>query len=180
VTSDQNTASTLTSPSGTGTYSIGTNGRVMLATTTSSGFQNSTTTSQPVFYLVTMNQAFIIGTDTAVSFGFMAPQSGSPYLATSLSGTYAGGSLAPVDPGVSNVVSIAVAGLNTLTITQDVSNTNGLNSSQATGTTALTDAATGRFTATLGTTSEILYLVSPTQYFALSTDATARVDSFGQ
>jgi hypothetical protein len=180
VTSDQNTASTLTSPSGTGTYSIGTNGRVMLATTTSSGFQNSTTTSQPVLYLVTTNQAFIIGTDTAVSFGFMTPQFGSPFTTASLSGTYAGGSLAPVDPDVSNAVTVAVAGLNTLTITQDVSNANGLSLNQATGATALTNATTGRFTATLGSTSEILYMVSPTQYFALSTDATARVDSFGQ
>jgi hypothetical protein len=180
VTSDQNTASTLTSPSGTGTYSIGSNGRVMLATTTSSGFQNSTTTSQPVLYLVTTNQAFIIGTDTAVSFGFMTPQFGSPFTTASLSGTYAGGSLAPVDPDVSNAVTVAVAGLNTLTITQDVSNANGLSLNQATGATALTNATTGRFTATLGSTSEILYMVSPTQYFALSTDATARVDSFGQ
>lgn len=174
LTSDQNTASTLTSPSGTGTYSIGSNGRVTFPT--GSGFQNSL----PVLYLVTTNTAFIIGTDSAVSFGFMTPQSGSPFMSTSLSGTYAGGSLAPVDPSVSNVVSIAVAGLNTLTVTQDVSNANGLNLNQATGTTAMTNAATGRFTATLGTTSEILYLVSPSQYFALATDATARLDSFGQ
>ena len=176
LTSDQNTGGTLTSPSGTGTYSVGTNGRVTFPT--GSGFQNSL----PVLYLVTTNTAFIIGTDSAVSFGFMTPQSGSPFMSTSLSGTYAGGSLAPVEANISNAVSIAVAGLNTLTVTQDVSNATGLSQNQATGSTALTNAATGRFTATLGSTTEILYMVSPSQYFALggATDPTARVDAFQQ
>jgi hypothetical protein len=130
--------------------------------------------------MVQPNEAFIIGTDTAVSFGFMAPQSGLPFLATSLSGTYSGGSLAPVDTGVSNVVSIAVAGSSNLAVTQDVSSNTGLSQVEAVGTTSLTDAGTGRFSATLGNTSEILYLVSTEQYFALSTDATARVDIFGR
>jgi hypothetical protein len=129
---------------------------------------------------VSNNQAFIIGTDPAVSFGFMTAQSGSPFIPTSLSGTYAGGSLAPVDSSVNNVVSIAVAGSSNLTVTQDVSNNTGLSQVQAAGTTSLTDASTGRFTAALGNTSEILYLVSTGQYFALSTDNTARVDIFGQ
>jgi hypothetical protein len=173
LTSDQNSGGTLTSPAGSGTYSVATNGRVTL---TGSGFQNSL----PVLYLVQPNQAFIIGTDAAVSFGFMAQQSGLPFLPTSLSGTYSGGSLAPVDTSVSNVVSIAVAGSSNLAVTQDVSNNTGLSQVQAAGTTSLTDASTGRFSATLGNTSEILYLVSTGQYFTLSTDNTARVDIFGQ
>jgi hypothetical protein len=186
LTSDQNSGGTLTSPcSGTptqcgpGSYSVASNGRVTLA---DSGFQNSQTPQnlQPVLYLVTNNQAFIIGTDPAVSFGFMTPQSGSPF---SLSGTYAGGSLAPVDPGVSNVVSIAVAGSGALTVTQNVSNAGGLSHGQAVGTTTLTDASTGRFVATLGSATEILYLVSTGQYFALSAvpnDPDVRVEIFGQ
>ena len=85
LTSDQNTGGTLTSPcSGTltqcapGTDTVATNGRVTL---TDSGFQNSSPpqTLQPVLYLVSNNQAFIIGTDPAVSFGFMTPQSGTVY-----------------------------------------------------------------------------------------------------
>ena len=80
LTSDQNTGGILTSPcSGTltqctpGTDTVATNGRVTL---TDSGFQNSSPpqTLQPVLYLVSNNQAFIIGTDPAVSFGFMTPQ----------------------------------------------------------------------------------------------------------
>jgi hypothetical protein len=186
LTSDENNGGALTSPcSGTltqcapGTDTVATNGRVTL---TDSGFQNSSPpqTLQPVLYLVSNNQAFIIGTDPAVSFGFMTAQSGSPFIPTSLSGTYAGGSLAPVDSSVNNVVSIAVAGSSNLTVTQDVSNNTGLSQVQAAGTTSLTDASTGRFTAALGNTSEILYLVSTGQYFALSTDNTARVDIFGQ
>jgi hypothetical protein len=186
LTSDQNLGGTPTSPcSGTptqcgpGSYSVASNGRVTLA---DSGFQNSQTAQnlQPVLYMVSNNQAFIIGTDPAVSFGFMTPQSGSPFIPTSLSGTYAGGSLAPVDSSVSNVVSIAVAGSSNLAVTQDESSNTGLSQVQAAGTTSLTDASTGRFTAALANTSAILYLVSTGQYFALSSDNTARVDIFGQ
>jgi hypothetical protein len=188
LTSDQNTGGTLTSPcSGTGTQcapgtdTVAPSGRVTL---TDSGFQNSKppNISQPVLYLVTSNQAFIIGTDTAVSFGFMTPQSG-PFSAASLSGTYAGGSLAPVDPSVSNVVSIAIAGSNTLNVTADVSNANGLSQGQIVGTTTVPDTH-GRVVVTENGNTEagILYLISPSQYFSLvgSGDATARVDMFAQ
>jgi hypothetical protein len=154
-------------------------------TLTDSGFQNSQTPQnlQPVLYLVSNNQAFIIGTDPAVSFGFMTPQSGSPFSSTALLGTYAGGSLPPVEPSISNVVSIAVAGANNITVTQDVSNASGLSQSQAAGATSLSNAATGRFVATLGSTPEILYLVSTGQYFALTAaanDPDVRVDIFGR
>jgi hypothetical protein len=187
LTSDQNSGGTLTTLQGTGTYTVDTTSGRVAFTPGGSGFQNSL----PVLYLITTNQAFILGTDSAVSFGFMAAQSGVPFTSASLSGTYSGGSLAPVDSSVSNVVSIAVAGSGTLTVTQDVSNANGLShQSQVAGTTSLTDAATGRFAATLGGTPEILYMVSPSpvppaqgppsQFFQLSTDASARVDIFGQ
>ena len=183
LTSDQNTAGVLTSPcSGTqncspGTYSVASNGRVTL---TDSGFQNSSPTSQPVLYMVSDNQAFILGTDSAVTFGFMTPQSGLPFSDASLSGTYAGGSLAPVDSGVSNVVSVAVAGSNNLTVTADISNANGLSQNQATDGIASV-AANGRVVVTEnGSTTDILYLASPAQYFALSTDTTARLDLFKQ
>jgi len=129
--------------------------------------------------MVNPNQAFIIGTDSAVSFGFMTPQSG-PF---SLSGTYAGGSLAPVDPAVSNVVSIAIAGPSNLTVTSYVSNENGLSQNQASEGITSADAH-GRVVVTEnGNTTEILYLISPTQFFALSalsTDPSARMDIFEQ
>ncbi len=171
LTSDENVGGALSQPTGSGTYSI-TNGRVVL---TGSGFQNSL----PVLYMVDNDEAFIIGTDSAVSFGFMTPQPGP----LSLSGTYAGGSLAPVDPAVSNVVSVAIAGSNTLNLTEDVSNNNGLSQNQASDGTTAPDSH-GRVLVTLsGNNVDILYLVSPTEFFELSadpTDTTARVDIFQQ
>lgn len=179
LTSDQNLDGALTQPSGSGTYTI-TNGRVAVTPGSSgSGFQNTTpTSSQPVLYMVSDNQAFIIGTDSAVSFGFMTPQS-----AFSLSGTYAGGSLAPADPAVSNVVSIAIAGSNNLNVAADVSNANGLSQIQDSEETTPPD-ANGRVLVTLnGNNTDILYLVSPEEFFQLSavpSDPDVRVDIFQQ
>ena len=174
LTSDQNSGGTLTSPTGSGSYTVdSTTGRVAL---TGSGFQNS----QPVLYLVSPDEAFIIGTDTSVSFGFMtAQQSGF-----ALSGTYAGGSLPPVDPVVSNVVSVAIAAPNTLDLTQDISSNNGLSVNQASEVTAASVGNPSRIVVTeTGNTTEILYLVSSSESFALdaaSGDTTARVDIFQQ
>jgi hypothetical protein len=162
-------------------------------TLTDSGFQNSSPpqTLQPVLYLVSNNQAFIIGTDPAVSFGFMTPQTipQSGFSSSSLSGTYAGGSLAPVDPVVSNVVSIAIAVPGSVTVTADVSNESGLSQIQAASASQV--GANGRVQLTLNNNvSAILYMVSPpptpptqgppSQFFQLSADQTARVDIFQQ
>jgi hypothetical protein len=179
LTSDQIAGGTLTSLAGSGGYTI-TNGRVLVSPGTSgSGFQNTTPTSpQPVFYMVNANEAFIIGTDSAVSFGFMTAQS----VPSPLSGTYAGGSLAPADPAVSNVVSIAIAGSNNLNVTADVSSKNGLSQNQVSESTTPPDSH-GRVEVTQSGNPnpvEILYLVSGAQFFSLTTDATARVDIFQQ
>ena len=186
LTSDQNSGGTVTQPSGSGTYNVATNGRVSVTpnASTGSGFQNTTPTSpQPVFYMVTDNEAFIVGTDSAVSFGLMTVQSGLPFTAASLSGTYAGGSLAPVDPSVSNVISIAVAGSGKLNVSADASGPNGLSEiPQTSATTAV--AANGRVVVQVNqSTVEILYMVSPQEFFALDAatgDTTARVDIFQQ
>jgi hypothetical protein len=182
LASDQNTGGTLTQPSGSGSYSI-TNDRVTLSPnpTTGSGFQNTTpTSSQPVFYMVSGNEAFIIGTDTAVSFGFMAPQQ----LGSSLAGIYAGGSLAPVDPAVSNAVSVSIAGSNTLIVTSDISSSNGLSVLNQVSEATTPPDTHGRVLVTLlGSDVDILYLVSPSEFFQLSAvpaDADVRVDIFQQ
>jgi len=197
LTSDENNGGTLTSPcSGTptqcapGTDAVAAAGRVTL---TDSGFQNSQTSQnlQPVLYLVSNNQAFIIGTDPAVSFGFMTPQTipQSGFSNASLSGIYAGGSLAPVDPIVSNVVSSAIAVPGNLTVTANVSNESGLSQIQIAS--AAQVAANGRVQVTVNNNvSAILYMVAPpptpptqgppSQFFQLSADPTARVDIFQQ
>jgi hypothetical protein len=126
---------------------------------------------------VTTNQAFIIGTDPAVSFGFLTAQSG-PFSNASLSGTYAGGTLPPVDPSVSNVVSIAIAGSNAFDVTADISSANGLSQSQISAAIGLV-AMNGRVPITVnGNEVDILYLISTGEFVALSTDPTARVDIF--
>jgi len=181
MTSDQNTGGAVTSEPlvGTGTYAFGsTPGRVTLTLQTGSGFQNS----QPVLYVVQPDEAFIIGTDSAVSFGFMTLQQ----VGSSLSGTYAGGSLPPVDTGVWNVVSIAIAAPNSLNLTQYISNNNGLSESQTSDATASSVSYPSRYVVTEnGNTTEILYVVSPQEFFALDAapapgDTTARVDIFQQ
>ena len=148
-------------------------------TLSGSGFQNS----QPVLYMVNSNQAFVIGTDTAVSFGSMTPQQSG----FALSGTYAGGSLPPVDPAVSNVVSIGIAGASTLDLTQDISSDNGLSVFQASDVTQPSVGNPARVLVTqTGNQTQILYLVSATEFFALDApspangDTTARVDIFQQ
>ena len=186
MSSDQNTGGTVTPVPlvGTGTYAVGsTPGRVTLTLVTGSGFQNSNVQppqNDPVLYFVSNNEAFIVGTDTAVSFGFMAAQQSG----FTLSGTYAGGSLPPVDPAVSSVVSIAIAGTNTLDLTQDINSSNGLSVVQSSDTTAVSAGNPDRIVVTeTGSTVEILYLVSPQEFFALDAaagDTTARVDIFQQ
>jgi hypothetical protein len=138
--------------------------------------------------MVSDNAAFIIGADTAVSFGFMTSQvQPGTYTSASLSGTYAGGSLAPVDPSVSNVVSIAIAGSNTLNVTADASGPNGLSQSQTAASTSVQSSGRVAVTENGNTQAQILYMVSPAtvspaQFFLLSGqgDPTARVDIFQQ
>jgi len=185
LTSDQNSGGTLTQSSGSGNYTI-TNGRVAVTPGSSgSGFQNTTPTSpQPVLYMVSDNEAFIIGADAAVSFGFMASQAQpGTYTSASLSGTYAGGSLSPVDPSVSNVVSIAIAGFNTLNVTENISSPSGLSGNQQIAATTSVQSS-GRVTVTENGNPQaaILYMVAPTEFFSLSGqgDPTARVDIFQQ
>jgi hypothetical protein len=90
---DQNSGGTLSSLSMSGSYTPSTDGRVTLSLTGQS--------SPPVFYLVGPNQAFVVGTyPLSVDFGVMQPQSGSNFNNSSLTGTYLGGSLQPVDASV--------------------------------------------------------------------------------
>jgi len=134
----------------------------------------------PVMYLVASNEAFLIGTDPGVSFGFVQGQTGGPFSGASLSGTYAGGSLSPVGPTVNNQAGIAVVGSNMLTLTTNISNTSGLFQNQ-TADVSYTVTANGRAALTEGTsTTEVLYLISPSQWVGISTDANARVDAYQQ
>jgi large repetitive protein len=93
----QNDGGNVTDPtknSGSGTFSVASNGRVTL---TVSGANNL-----PVFYLSSANTAFFLNSDSAASAGNMEPQVGSSFTNSSASGTYGLGSIEPAVPGVSN------------------------------------------------------------------------------
>jgi hypothetical protein len=68
----------------------------------------------PIGYLWTQNKGVMIGTGNSIIFGQLGPQSGGPFSNASLSGTYYGGSSAPLDyvnsPNEVGVVSFNGAG----------------------------------------------------------------------
>ncbi len=93
----QNDAGTISDPtnnSGSGTFSVASNGRVVL---TCSACGNHL----PIFYLSSANTAFFLNSDNSVSFGSFEPQTGSPFTASSASGTYGIGLIYPEVPGIS-------------------------------------------------------------------------------
>ena len=83
-----------TKNSGSGTFTVASNGRVTL---TVAGANNL-----PVFYLSSANNAFFLNSDTAASAGNMEPQVGSSFTNSSASGTYGYGSVNPAVPLTKN------------------------------------------------------------------------------
>jgi hypothetical protein len=178
ISSDLNTGGTLTQPvSNIGGYNVATNGRVTL---TNSGIGSS----QPVVYLVNEGTGFIIGTDPSVAFGFMEsqskPQSGL-FTTASVSGTYAGGTIAPVQSSASDEVDIAIGqGTGSLNFISNISGNSGLIQNQSSSQTySLVNNGRGVLPAN-GSPSKIFYMVSPTEFFWVSSDANARVEMFQQ
>jgi len=86
---DDNDGSTMTTQSGSGTYTVASNGRVA---TTMNGVNHP-----PVFYLYAKNTGFMVESQggQAVGVGLMEAQSGSNFNGSSLSGNFYGGSWQP-------------------------------------------------------------------------------------
>lgn len=176
LTADLNTGGTLTSPMSqcnptACTYAVAPNGRVTLS---NSGFQ----TSDPVLYLVNQNRGFVIGTDAAVTFGFMENQVGAnTFSAASLSGTYPGGSVAPINLAANNRVEVGIAdGVSAIDLTTDNSNPRSQNQ---TSIASYTMSSSGRGTVT-GSSTSIIYMTSASEFFELSPDVNAMVEIFQQ
>jgi hypothetical protein len=173
LSADDNTGGTITTMSASGTYSVASNGRVTL--TALSG-------KSPVLYLVSQNEAFLIGTDGGVSFGMFEPQSPGPFSNSSISGTYAGGSITPVGSNVSDEVDeFVVTSAGNFSVTSDNSSGGGLTSNKMqSGTYSV--AANGRTTATVTgqTGSVFLYIVSPTKAVGFATDTSPKLVVFEQ
>ena len=83
-----------TKNSGSGTFSVASNGRVTLTV--------AGATNLPVFYLSSANTAFFLNSDSAASAGNMEPQVGSSFTNSSASGTYGFGAINPAVPGANN------------------------------------------------------------------------------
>jgi hypothetical protein len=172
VSADQNLGGTPSSISSSGSYSVAANGRVTLA-------NSGIATAQPVIYLVSQNQGFIIGSDPGVIFGFMESQS-PPFTVASFSGSYAGGSVVPITAGISDQVDVASAnGAQTVSFVTAINSASGLNPNQiSSGTYTL--ASDGRGVQTVNGGTEIFYMVSPTEFWSLLSGADGSVEFFQQ
>lgn len=171
------------------TYTVATTaGRVTLNGSGISQILPSSPEPDPVLYLVTQNQAFLVGTDAAVTFGMLVNQTGQPgggFNTGSLSGTYAGGSLAPIVSAASDQVDIGtVPSSGNLDLTTNASTSGGLFQNQAsTPTYSMAPTGRGQITVTNGTqttTTGIIYIVSPTEFYRLGQDLYAMVEDFQQ
>jgi hypothetical protein len=138
----------------------------------------------PVFYMVSQNQAFVVGVDGNTTSGVLAPQTvvttGVPFSNASVLGAYLGGSVTPALPAVTNLVDWLFADGNTnINVSQDSSGPGGPQSNQfavtyqvdATGR-ALVDSNPG------GTLQGIMFVISPTRIVILSTDANPVLSTF--
>lgn len=180
---DENNGGTLTTPaqnSYTGTYMVdSTNLQSGRVTVNLAGV-----TSQPVWYLVTINTGFVVGTDPSVTSGTFEPQVvGQPIYIVALYGNFYGGTINPVLPSVTNEVDAVVAnpppppgmGTGTYVVLFDSSGTGGIMMNQTfAGAFCLSDSTNtcpavqegsstiGRFLIndSNGNPADILYLVS--------------------
>ena len=164
VTIDQNRGGVISQSSAAGQYAVASNGRVALG-----GPQGL------ISYLVSQNRAFFVGQDSKVEFGFFEPQSGGPFSNASFAGTFAGGSLAPVERNVTNGVAMGTAdGAGNVLVNGDDSGPDGLY--QYLGQAGTVNfAPNGRGT---DDTGNIIYLISPTKSVILPLKQNTRVEIY--
>jgi Putative Ig domain len=161
-----------------GTYCVDkTTGRVTLT-----AFNSGPFALPPVFYMVKGGQAFVVGTDPAVSSGFLEQQTISSLGNGSISGAYAGGTVAPVTKDVTNAVTWMLA--------DGSGNINGMSNTSGPGgpggpsnfTYTYTVDSTGRTMVQLnGNTIGIAYVISSTKFVLLpTTDPNPALSILGQ
>ena len=167
LSGEENSGGTVNPTSGSGTYSVNSNGRVTL---NGSGIASS----DPVLYLVSQNQAFIVGTDSIVTSGFMESQSG-----VTLSAGYGGGSLPPVQASASDQVDSVTNTSGTLAFSTDITSGSGLVQQQSTGTCSLDNTGQCTLTGTGGTIGYI-FVVSPSEFYELYANSQATLEDFQQ
>ncbi len=150
---DNNDGGKLSTETGTPTYSVAANGRVAMTGLGS---------NPPVFYMVSPNRGFILGTDNAVAFGQFYPQTGSSFTNASISATYTGGSDYPEDGNSgAEVDSLTADGAGNLTGSSQNDSARGPQENSITSTYSV--AGNGRTVVSQGNTEVgIMYIVNST------------------
>ncbi len=176
-TGDENNGGTVSSSEGSGTYSVGSNGRVPIS---------GTGNHSPVFYLTGKNAGFEVGSGgSKVQFGSMVAQSGSNFNNNSISGNYYGGSWELVssnDCGELDLVNVS-SGNGNYTGEENC----GESPRSDTGSFTYSVSSDGRTVITQGLPSGIVYIVSPSSggsggsfiYLPWEGNSNPRLESFG-
>jgi hypothetical protein len=168
---DEDTGGTITQqPPGPGNYTVAANGAINLGA------------GNPAGFLIGQNHGFFVGTGSNSIFGTIEPQTGVPFSNASIAGTYAAGSLAPLDyANGSNEVDVGPAdGLGTLTLNGDYSQSDGLGQSLgAIVTYSITSNGRGTAEAQGDPGPAVVYVISPTKWIVLLPRTDARVLVFG-
>ena len=151
---DSNDGGTASTNTGTFSYSVSANGHVTITPASGTG---------PDLYLIDTNKAFLMGKGSNAEAGMVDPQTGGPFTAGSVSGSYFSGEAeyaAVKGVEVSSGVETST-GTGTLNVTFDKSSTVSpfLISGQSLQVTLTVD-PTGRATDTFG---DIYYIISPTK-----------------
>jgi hypothetical protein len=165
----RNDGGTFKSGTAGGTYSVSSTGRMII---TVSGSHH-----QPVLYLVNSTEAFFVAGNGSVDAGFFQSQSGSPFLNSSASGTYAYGEIDPEYANTSVQSGVAsFASPNNVTVTED---DNSSSSQTVGGTQAQTYSvdSTGlgmipsgcSISVTPTTCQTLFYIISPTKAVVMDT-----------
>ncbi len=155
-----------------GTYSVAANGAVSF--TCQGG-------GCPAGFLVSQNKAMLVGTGSNSIFGMMEPQTGGPFSNASMSGSYAGGSLPPLDYlNASNEIDAGPAdGKGTLVVSGDSSAADGLDQNLATNVTYnITSNGRGSAEAQDDKAPAVVYMISPTSFVILLPKPDARLIMF--
>ena len=165
----QNDGGNISAQSATGTYSVGSDGRVTLAGGGGGG--------APIIYLVGANKGFVLFTDGSgtahVESGFLEPQTGTS-LSTSSATTLAFGTIQPDDSSVSDNAGVVTFNAGNVTGTNDKNSGGTLNAGGSISDTYSIDATgLGSIPAncTLGTNcGNFFFVISPTKIVLLGAD----------
>lgn len=148
---DQNDSGTLSSPFGSGSYSVASNGRAPLT---------GLATHSPILYLTQANTGLYLSTGSDAAAGQFLQQASGPFSTVSVSGNYFFGTFPPSVTGSGlNSGIFTSTGNGSLSIFADQSNPSGVLPGVSMAD-KLTIASTGRVADSLG---NVLYIISPTQ-----------------